>query len=118
MIKRIKKYGALLSIFFASMAQATPFLVCDAVTPASDPNLNPVSYVLSGLSTNPITTTVTQNADGTLQLHYDLATLANGLYTVSAVAVNASGNVSPSSAPLTFTKGSPASPANLRISPI
>ena len=107
----------LLSLFLALCAKASPFLVADAVTPASDPNLNPVAYVLTGLATNPISVQATQNADGTLQLHYDLATLVNGSYTVTATAVNIFGNASAPSAPLTFTKGAPGTPTNLRISP-
>ena len=104
-------------LLLALRVQATPFLVADAVTPASDPNLNPVSYVLTGLATNPISVPATQNADGTLQLHYDLATLVNGSYTVTATAVNIFGNTSAASAPFSFTKGAPAVPSNLRISP-
>jgi hypothetical protein len=104
-------------LLWAARAQAAPFLEADAVAQASDPNLNPVSYVLTGLATNPITTPAVQNADGTLQLKYDLGSLANGSYTVSAEAVNVFGNRSSPSASLTFTKGAPGTPANLRISP-
>jgi hypothetical protein len=96
---------------------AAPFLVADAVTPASDPNLNPVSYTLTGIGTSPVSTPAVQNANGTLQLHYDLSTLPNGSYTVAAVAVNVFGNSSAESAPLTFTKGAPGTPTSLRISP-
>jgi hypothetical protein len=104
-------------LLFALRIQATPFLVADAVTPASDPNLNPVSYVLTGLATNPISVPATQNADGTLQLHYDLATLVNGSYTVTATAVNIFGNTSAASVPFSFVKGAPGTPTNLRITP-
>jgi hypothetical protein len=107
----------LYSLVYTFALHASPFLVADAVTPASDPNLNPVSYVLTGLGTSPVSTPAVQNANGTLQLHYDLATLANGSYTVSAAAINVFGNSSAESAPLTFTKGAPGTPTNLRISP-
>ena len=107
----------LLLLFSSALAHAAPFLVADAVAVASDPNLNPVSYVLTGLSTSAISVAAAQNADGTLQLHYDLATLPNGSYTVTATAVNIFGNTSAPSAPLTFTKGAPGTPTNLRISP-
>ena len=98
-------------------AQAAPFLVADAVTPASDPSLNPVSYRITGLATSAISTPATMNANNTIQLHYDLSTLANGNYTVTAIAVNTFGLPSAASAPLSFTKGAPGTPTNLRISP-
>jgi uncharacterized membrane protein len=106
-----------LGLLSALAARAAPFLVCDAITPSSDPALNPVSYTISGLASSPVSTPATQNADGTIQLHYDLASLANGNYTVSAAAVNTFGAASPLSATLTFTKGAPGTPQNLRISP-
>lgn len=99
-------------------AHAAPFLEADAVSPSADPSLNPVSYIITGLSTSSISTPAVQNSDGTLQLKYDLSTLADGQYTVTAIAVNIFGVPSnQSSPPLTFTKGAPGTPTNLRISP-
>jgi hypothetical protein len=107
----------LLALVCALMGHASPFLEADAVPQASDPNLNPVSYVITGLATSAITTAAVQNADGTLQLKYDLGSLANGTYTVSAAAVNIFGGESVQSAPFSFSKGSPGTPTGLRISP-
>jgi hypothetical protein len=97
-------------------AQAAPFLVCDPYAVQTDPNLIPVSFDLTGIAAQPISVPVT-NADGTKQLHYDLGTLSNGTFTVTAAAVNIFGGTSPASAPFQFTKGVPAAPTNLRISP-
>jgi hypothetical protein len=107
----------LLLMLTAVSAHAAPFLVADAVAQSGDPNLNPVSYVITGLAISAVTTQAVQNADGTLQLKYDLGSLANGSYTVAAAAVNVFGGESAFSTPLTFTKGAPGTPMNLRISP-
>jgi hypothetical protein len=101
----------------AAVVMASPFLVCDPYPAGLDQNTSPVSFILKGLSANPISTPVQVNQDGTIQLHYDLSTLGNGNYTVIADAVNVFGGVSPDSAPFIFTKGVPASPSNLRIVP-
>jgi hypothetical protein len=101
----------------AISAKAAPFLVCDPYAVQSDPNLIPVSFDLNGIAAQPISVPVTTNADGTKQLHYDLGTLSNGTFTVTAAAVNIFGGTSPASAPFQFTKGVPAAPTNLRISP-
>lgn len=77
----------------------------------------PVSFILKGLSSQPFSVQASTNQDGTIQLHYDLANVGNGTYTVQADAVNVFGGVSPDSAPFTFTKGVPAPPANIRIVP-
>jgi hypothetical protein len=101
----------------AISAKAAPFLVCDPYAVQTDTNLIPVSFNLSGIAVQPISVPVTTNADGTKQLHYDLANLSNGTYTVTAAAVNVFGGTSPAGSPFTFTKGVPATPTNLRISP-
>lgn len=79
--------------------------------------LNPVRFVISGLASSPITTGAQINADGSAQLHYDLAGTAFGNYTVTVVAVNSSGGTSSPSAPFTFTLGSPVVPINVHLSP-
>ena len=98
--------------------KAAPFLVCDPVAPvAGQQSLNVVSYVVTGLGANPITSAAQVNADGSQQLHLDLATTPNGSYTVQAAAVNGLGLEGPFSVPFTFTVGLPAAPTGLRISP-
>ena len=110
----------LILIFFSLIVQAAhgaPYLVCDPVPAQTQQNLNVVSYVIMGLSSNPISTQAIINADGSQQLHYDLATIANGSYTVTAAAINGLGLEGPASDPFTFTVGLPTKPTGLRISP-
>jgi spore coat protein U-like protein len=107
----------LLLLLFAGRAYASPFLVCDPYPANADPSVTPATFILKGLSTNPIMTGAQVNPDGTVQLHYDLATLSFGNYTVIADAVNVFGGVSLDSAPFVFTAGIPAPPANLKIVP-
>ena len=97
--------------------QATPFLVCDPVPAGLDQFTKPVSYILTGLAQNPISTPAFVNPDGTVQLHYDLVNLNNGNYTVTAAAVSVLGGVSPASTPFSYTKGVPNTPNNLRLVP-
>lgn len=105
-------------IVTAILALADPFLSADPYTPAADPNLNPVSFIVTGLSAQPITSTAyIQPSTGQIWLMYDLATLPNGTYNgVTAEAVNVFGGVSPASnPPFSFTKGVPGTPSNLQI---
>jgi hypothetical protein len=104
-------------LLLASRVCAAPFLVCDINPLNADSTLNVATYVITGLGTNPISVKASTDASGGQFLHYDLATLPNGKYTVMAAAVNAFGNSSPESTPLVFTKGAPATPLNLRLSP-
>ena len=101
----------------ARIALGSPFLVCDPVPATLDQFTKPVSYVVTGLGGSPISTQATTNADGTVQLHYDLQSLPHGSYTVTASAVNALGGISGASDPLSFTSGVPATPTSLRIVP-
>jgi|SRR6516164_2537497 len=111
----------LLYLLFAAATisvKAAPFLVCDPYTVQSDPALNPTQFVIHGLTASDITIPVTQLSNGTLILEYDLSTLPNGKYTVSAAALNTFGGESAFSAPpFVFTRGAPGSPQNLQISP-
>jgi hypothetical protein len=118
-IKRLGGLGAVMASLFllAQSIQASPFLVCDPYPAGADPNVTPTTFILKGLSANPIMTGAQINPDGTVQLHYDLATLGNGNFTVIADAVNTFGGVSPDSPPFVFTNGIPAPPSNLRIVP-
>lgn len=111
-------------LFFAllllvpSLGHGAPFLVSDPYVPQSDPNLNPTMFVIHGLGASDITINATTLSGGNLVLEYDLATLPNGTYHVTAAAVNVFGGESPFSAPpFDFTKGVPGAPTNLRISP-
>jgi hypothetical protein len=79
----------------AGVTLASPFLVCDPYAQQSESGLNVVSFVLTGLAANPVTTPATVNAtDGSQYLHYDLSGLAKQSYTVTASAVNGYGGVS------------------------
>jgi hypothetical protein len=102
----------------AAVALASPFLVCDPYPAGLDQNTMPVSFILKGLWANPISVPVQTNQDGTIQLHYDLATLPHGTYTVTADAVNVFGGVSGDSLPFSFTSGVPGTPSNLRLTSI
>jgi hypothetical protein len=102
----------------AQAVLGSPFLVCDPVPGNLDQFTKPVSYVITGLSSTPLSTPAVVNGDGTVQLHYDLAQLPHGTYTVTASAVNSLGGVGPASdPPFSFTSGLPAMPTGLRIVP-
>lgn len=109
----------LLSLLLTAVRlSAAPFLVSDQYTQQSDPNLNPTQFVIHGIGGSDITINATTLSSGNIVLQYDLATLPNGTYSVTAAAVNIFGGESPFSAPpFAFTKGVPAPPSNLRISP-
>ena len=113
----MKKIFLVLWVLLAQAAVAAPFLVCDPVPAQTQQNLNVVSYMITGLSSNPISTQAIINADGSQQLHYDLGSTANGSYTVTAAAINGLGLEGPPSDPFTFTVGLPTKPTGLRISP-
>jgi hypothetical protein len=98
-------------------ALAAPFLVADPYPAGLDQFTMPVSFILKGLSANPLSVAATTNQDGTIQLRYDLAQQPHGSFTVIVDAVNVFGGVSPDSAPFTFTSGVPAVPTSLRIVP-
>src|ERR1700745_2060147 len=95
--QRSKSFNAMKTIFLilwvllAQAAVAAPFLVCDPYPAGVDPSGTPASFILKGLGANPIMTGAQINPDGTVQLHYDLATLNNGNYTVIVDAVNVFG---------------------------
>lgn len=117
---RMTKMRTLWLMFFLGVAWpvfAAPYLAADPYTPQSDPNLNPVSFIIQGIGSSNISSQAyTQPSTGQIWLMYDLATLANGTYHVTAAAVNIFGGQSPfSSPPFDFTKGVPAPPGNLRI---
>jgi hypothetical protein len=117
----IRRWGLIVfGIFWLGLAQvtlATPFLVSDPYPAGQDLSVTPVNFVLVGLAAQPINSPALVNADGSVQLSYDLSALVKGNYTVTATAVNNTGGSSPASAPFSFTSGAPASPQNLRIVP-
>lgn len=94
-------------------AVAAPFLVCNSV-PAT--GQQPISYTIQGLPAINVVVPATTNTDGSVQLHYDLATLVNGTYTVTATATTLWGT-SAASAPFTFSKALPVAPLSLSVSP-
>lgn len=107
-------------LLLAARAFAAPFLICDPYAVNTEAGLNVGTFIINGLTMNAITSPALINSDGTQSLHYDLGTapLTNGTkYTISVQAVNGYGGVSDPSS-LVFTKGVPAPPGNLRISPI
>jgi hypothetical protein len=116
---RINRTSLLLGLLLALSvsAPAAPFLVCDPYPVQTDTTLNPVSFVIKGIGGNPISSQAFTQADGSVILHYDLATLPNGKYTVTVDAINVFGGDSGPSSPFPFVKGAPPSPTNLRISP-
>lgn len=91
-----------LCLFFASVVTAQPFLVCDAPDSAEEVT----GYVL--------TFNGGENIETPAPLHYDLAGLLDGTYTVAACAKNMWG-VSDLSY-LDFTKSLPSSPGDVKIS--
>jgi hypothetical protein len=98
---------------------AAPFLVCTPVPAGTGANPQPASYTVTGIGTGSITTPATVNADGSVQLHYDLGTTPNGTYTVTATDTNSAGT-SAASAPFTFSLPfvvTPAVPQGLSLSP-
>lgn len=112
------KIALLVLLLGVARVCAAPFLVSDPYVPQSDPNLNPVQFVIQGIGAAAITVQATTLSGGNIVLQYDLSTLPNGQYTVSAAAINIFGGESTFSAPpFAFTKGVPSPPTNLRISP-
>ena len=108
----------LLLFIFAVSAWGSPFLVCDPYQTAGvDPSLIPALFTITGLGATPVTSTAFQQQDGTMILHYDLAALAKGSYTVTVSAMNQFGGSSPDGAPFHFVIGVPSTPVNIRISP-
>jgi hypothetical protein len=115
--KRFYIFELVLLLTASVKAFAAPFLVADPYPAGLDQFTMPVSFILKGLSANPLSVAATINQDGTIQLRYDLAQQPHGSFTVIADAVNVFGGVSPDSAPFTFTSGVPAVLTNLRIVP-
>lgn len=89
-------------LFLACVAWSQPFLVCDAPDPAEEV----ASYILIFNGG--------ENIETPAPLHYDLAGLPDGTYTVAACAKNMWG-VSDLSY-LDFIKSLPSSPGDVKIS--
>jgi len=102
-------------LLFPVSVYASPFLACNSV-PATDPTAPILSYTIQGLPAVNLSVPATVNTDGSFQLHYDLGPLANGSYTVTAVAVNQWG-ASAASSPFLFSKVLPGAPAGLKLAP-
>ena len=107
-------------LLLCGFAHATPFLVCDEYPFQTETGLNIATFTLGGLPGSPITVPATINPTSQGQyLHYDLGglTLTTGtVYTITAFATNTYGAAGAPSTVI-FTRGVPAAPANLRISP-
>ena len=113
----MKSLLLLLLLFASRAAYGAPFLVCDPYPVQADASLNPVNFVITGIGTSPVGSQAFTQADGTVILHYDLANIPNGKYTVTVDAVNVFGGDSGPTSPFSFTRGAPSPPSNLRISP-
>jgi|SRR6516162_881407 hypothetical protein len=107
-------------LLLSGIDKAAPFLVCDQYPFQTESGLNVASFVIGGLPGSPIAVPATVDPTSNGQyLHYDLANinLSNGTsYTITAFAVNVYGSSGPAST-VVFTKGVPASPSHLTISP-
>lgn len=101
-------------------AFAAPFLTCNPYPANADSGQNIVSFVITFTSPtglNPVTVQAQVGAGGAQYLYYDLSTLGNSSYTVTAAAVNGYALESPQSSPFTFAKGIPSAPSGLTIVP-
>ena len=101
-------------------AFAAPYLTCTPYPSNADTALNIVSFVITftaptGLS--PVTVQAQVGTSGQQYLYYDLSTLGNSSYTVTAAAINGYALESPQSVPFTFQKGVPSAPGGLTIVP-
>jgi hypothetical protein len=95
------------------------FLTADPYL-ATDP-AKPDSFLISGLPL-PVTSPAVVNADGSVELHFDLTGTADGTYTVT-VEASLKGVVSAGSAAFTFTLPVapplvPGVPQNVRLSAV
>jgi len=112
----------LLALLLAAMisVKAAPFLVCDEYPFQTEIGLNVASFTIGGLPGSPIIVPATIDSTSQGQfLHYDLANvvLQNGQsYTITAYATNTYGSAGAPST-VVFTKGVPAAPQHLSISP-
>ena len=102
-----------LILAFSTIAESAPFLVCDPY-PAS--GQQPIAFILIFDNGTPMEVGIQTNADGGVQLHYDLSSLAVGAHTVVAQSKTLWG-VSASSVPLSFVKPAtvPAAPTTLQL---
>ena len=96
----------LLSVFFWSIVQAAPFLVCD-------PQENITSYIVD-LDGVIIEEPALGLGDGTVRLYYDLGGIADGVHNCTVTAKNVWGVAEPT--PFSFSKIQPESPSVLDIS--
>jgi hypothetical protein len=91
------------------------FLVC-ASYPSTSVQPDSFSVVMDGGAA--VSSPALKNADGSVQLHYDLATLPDGSHSVTVKAVSTLYNKSSAaSAPFVFVSGAPTTPGTITISP-
>lgn len=110
----------LILLALANVAWGSPFLVCDEFPFQTEGGLNIATFTIGGLPGSPITVPATVNPTSQGQyLHYDLANVilvSGNSYTITAFATNVYGTSGPP-ATVVFTKGVPAAPSGLKISP-
>lgn len=101
-----------LILAFASVAFGSPFLVCNSYPTTVS---QPTDFMVTVDLATPVDSPAQANPDGSVQLHYDLAAVANGAHTVTVTACNQWG-CSAASSPFSFAKATSATPAGLSIS--
>lgn len=105
----------LLLMAFSAIVESAPFLVCD---PYPVTIQQPTSFILTFDGGAPVEVPAVSNTDGSVQIKYDLSSIAIGGHTVVAQAKNLWG-VSAASSPFVFTKptGTLGSVGNVKIVP-
>ena len=104
-------FALIFVLAFAGFSQAAPFLICDNYPTTGN---QPDTFTVTIDGTN-YGTPAYKNADGSVKLHYDLASLAAGSHTVTAVACSALWGCSAASSPFPFVKSVPGAPTTITI---
>jgi hypothetical protein len=92
--------------------QAAPFLVCDPY-PADKPQ--PDVFLVTVGTAPPISVPASKDANGSVALKWDLASIGTGAKTVTVKAKSAWGE-SADSTPFSFTPGVPVTPGRIGLS--
>jgi hypothetical protein len=94
-------------------AHSAPFLIADPVPASVQPPPEWYEIVIDGAAT-PVVSPVQKNADGSVQLHFDLSTLSNGAHTLSVSAANVWGKST--AVPFALNKAAPGAPSSIGLS--